>query len=264
MRKIIVFLLVASVSLWASYAHAALSFNADFAQNGTYETSWTMKADDVVAVDIYVSGVPVPGLVAMGFKLTYDPVRLSVQSASIDQTNWNGGGSADTSQSGEINMDGFRTEATSLTGNNILLGTVTFQSISEGTSEFWMLDRESDWFVLENYTVLDGDIGAGILLATIVDSFNLTVSRTGTGTGTVTSSPSGISCGSDCTESFVSGTTVVLTATPTGGSSFLKWTGCNTVNKNTCTVYMTGDRAVTAEFEEFPWVLFYPAFTKHR
>jgi hypothetical protein len=264
MRKFIIFLLVASVSFWASYAHAALSFNADFNQNGTPETSWTMKADDVVAVDIYVSSVPAPGLVAMGFKLTYDPVRLSVQSASIDQTNWNGGGSADTSQSGEIDIDGFRTEATSLSGNNILLATVTFQCLSEGTSEIMLLDREGDWFVLENYTILDGDIGTGVLLATIIDSFNLTVSRSGTGTGKVTSSPSGINCGSSCIESYASGTTVVLTATPTGGSSFVKWTGCNTANKTTCTVIMTGNRSVNAEFEEFPWVMFIPAFTKKR
>lgn len=270
MRKIIVFLLVASVSFWASYAHAALSFNADFAQNGTYETSWTMKADDVVAVDIYVSGVPAPGLISMGFKLTYDSSKLELVTGStgVDTVNWPTAqylefidveGDID-----EIDMSGFRIEA-GLSGDNILLGTVTFQCISEGTSEVMLLDREDDWFVLDvNATVLDGDIGTGVLLATIVDSFDLTVSRSGTGTGTVTSSPSGISCGSDCTESFASGATVVLTATPTGGSSFLKWTGCNTVNKNTCTVYMTGDRAVTAEFEEFPWELFLPAIMKHR
>jgi hypothetical protein len=271
MRKIIVFLLVASVSFWASYAHGALSFNADFAQNGTYETSWTMKADDVVAVDIYVSGVPAPGLISMGFKLTYDSSKLEVVtgSTSVHTTNWPSGGSPDVKfidaegDIDEIDMSGFRIEA-GLSGDNILLGTVTFQCISEGTSEFWLLDRERDWFVLENYTILDGDIGAGVLLATIIDSFDLTVSRSGTGTGTVTSSPSGINCGGDCAESFVSGTTVVLTATPTGGSSFVKWTGCNAVNKKTCTVYMTGDRTVTAEFEEFPWVMFIPAFTKHR
>ena len=183
MRKIIVFLFVASVSFWASYTHAALSFNADFAQNGTYETSWTMKADDVVAVDIYVSGVPDPGLISMGFKLTYDSSKLEVVTGStgVHTTNWPSGGYPYVEfidvegDIDEIDMSGFRTDA-GLSGNNILLGTVTFQCVSEGASQFRMLDRESDWFVLENSTVLDGDIGTGVLLATIIDSFNLTVS----------------------------------------------------------------------------------------
>src|SRR5262249_52243461 len=39
-------------------------------------------------------------------------------------------------------------------------------------------------------------------------SFVLTVSRLGTGSGTVTSSPAGINCGTDCWESFASGATV--------------------------------------------------------
>jgi hypothetical protein len=46
---------------------------------------------------------------------------------------------------------------------------VTFRCISEGTSAFMLLDREGDWFVLdsEEEIVVDGDIGAGVLLTTI-------------------------------------------------------------------------------------------------
>ncbi|MCI0469532.1 MAG: matrixin family metalloprotease, partial [Nitrospirae bacterium] len=50
--------------------------------------------------------------------------------------------------------------------------------------------------------------------------YTLTVSKSGTGSGTVSSSPSGISCGVDCSESYNSGTTVILTATPAAGSTF--------------------------------------------
>lgn len=271
-RKIIVFFLVATLSFLASYAYATMSFNADFTQNGTYETSWTMKTDDVVTVDIYVSSVPAPGLIAMGFKLTYDSSRLEPVTAgtAVDTDNWSTAQYLDfidaEGDTDEIDVAGFRTEG-GLSGDNILLCTVTFQCLIEGTSEVMLLDREGDWFVLDSEdppTVLDNDIGTGILLATIIDSFNLTVSKSGTGTGTVTSSPSGINCGSDCTESFVSGTTVVLTATSNGDSSFIKWIGCDAVSKNTCTVYITGDRTVTAEFEEFPWEIFIPAFIKHK
>jgi List-Bact-rpt repeat protein/cohesin domain-containing protein len=273
MRKVTVFFIVlVAVIACGSGVEAALEFDADFDQDDIYEISWTMKADDVVSVDIYVSNVPAPGLVSMGFKLTYDSSKLEVVTGSttVDITNWPSGGSPYVEfinaegDIDEIEMSGFRT-GVSLAGDNILLGTVTFQCISEGTSEFMLLDREEDWFVLEDYTILDGDIGAGVLLATITDSFDLTVTKSGTGKGTVASAPSGINCGTDCTEPFVSGTTVVLTATPSQDSSFVKWTGCDAVNNKTCTVYMTGDRTVTAEFEEdFPWVIFYPAFIKKK
>jgi YVTN family beta-propeller protein/YD repeat-containing protein len=53
----------------------------------------------------------------------------------------------------------------------------------------------------------------------------LTVTKKGTGTGTVTSSPAGINCGSDCNENYSKGTQVTLTATPSTGSSFAGWSG---------------------------------------
>ncbi|MGE5617068.1 MAG: trypsin-like serine peptidase, partial [Bacillota bacterium] len=49
-------------------------------------------------------------------------------------------------------------------------------------------------------------------------SYTLTVTKSGTGTGTVTSSPSGINCGSTCNASFVNGTIVTITATADAGS----------------------------------------------
>lgn len=55
----------------------------------------------------------------------------------------------------------------------------------------------------------------------------ISVTRSGSGTGTVTSSPSGIDCGSQCTHKFVAtgvgGVTVTLTATPDAGSKFDGW-----------------------------------------
>ncbi|HEX4959313.1 MAG TPA: glycoside hydrolase family 2 TIM barrel-domain containing protein [Thermoanaerobaculia bacterium] len=65
---------------------------------------------------------------------------------------------------------------------------------------------------------------------TCVATFNsqvltLTVTRTGNGSGTVTSIPSGINCGADCTEGYDYGTQVTLTATPAAGSLFTGWTG---------------------------------------
>ncbi|CAN5867248.1 hypothetical protein BH18ACT6_BH18ACT6_10000 [soil metagenome] len=54
------------------------------------------------------------------------------------------------------------------------------------------------------------------------------MSKTGTDTGTVTSSPTGINCGTDCTEAYSNGTVVTLTATPAAGSTFAGWSGACT------------------------------------
>jgi hypothetical protein len=75
--------------------------------------------------------------------------------------------------------------------------------------------------------------------------YTLTVNRTGAGVGTVTGP--GINCGADCTETYLSGTTVTLTATPDAGSQFTGWTGACT-GTGTCTVTMTEAWQVNAKF----------------
>ncbi len=56
---------------------------------------------------------------------------------------------------------------------------------------------------------------------------SVTVAKAGTGTGTVTSSPAGIACGTDCSESFPSGAVVTLTPAAATGSTFSGWSnGC--------------------------------------
>ena len=79
----------------------------------------------------------------------------------------------------------------------------------------------------------------------------LTVSRTGAGSGTVTSSPAGINCGSTCVFSFSTGTNVVLTATAHTGSAFTGWTGACT-GSGLCTVTMSAAKTVTAAFATRP------------
>ena len=68
-----------------------------------------------------------------------------------------------------------------------------------------------------------------------------------TGSGSIVSSPSGISCGSDCTENYTSGTSVALTATAASGYSFSAWGGAGS-GSGSCTVSMTAARSVTATF----------------
>jgi alpha-tubulin suppressor-like RCC1 family protein len=78
--------------------------------------------------------------------------------------------------------------------------------------------------------------------------FQLTVSRAGAGTGSVASTPSGIACGSDCTETYLESTSVTLTASAAAGSAFTGWSGCDSASGATCTVAMSAARSVTATF----------------
>ena len=77
----------------------------------------------------------------------------------------------------------------------------------------------------------------------------LTITRAGQGSGTVTSSPIGINCGADCSERFVNGTVVTLTAQPSANSVFGGWSGACAVQANTCTVTVGAAMSVTATFD---------------
>jgi hypothetical protein len=75
----------------------------------------------------------------------------------------------------------------------------------------------------------------------------LTVTKNGTGTGTVSSSPAGIACGTDCTQTAAVGSQFTLSATPATGSTFTGWSGACT-GTGTCTVTLSAARTATATF----------------
>ena len=80
--------------------------------------------------------------------------------------------------------------------------------------------------------------------------WKLRVTKTGAGVGTVTSSPSGISCGSACSSVFDQGILITLSASPSQGSRFAGWSGtCHPVAKRTCTIRVEASRQVAADFE---------------
>jgi hypothetical protein len=78
------------------------------------------------------------------------------------------------------------------------------------------------------------------------------VTLQGNAGGTVTSSPPGIDCGNDCTETYDLGTGVTLTAQPEQGVTFAGWSGACTGTGQTCNLTMNGPRAVTATFTNKP------------
>ena len=81
-------------------------------------------------------------------------------------------------------------------------------------------------------------------------TFNLTILIDGLGTGTVTSSPAGIDCGTDCSESYTENTIVTLTASRATGSLFVGWSGSCT-GTDSCSVTMDAAKSVIATFVEY-------------
>jgi len=88
--------------------------------------------------------------------------------------------------------------------------------------------------------------------ASVTATFNLppvqlTVQNAGTGTGTVTSSPTGINCGTTCSASIAYGESVTLTAAAATGSTFAGWSGACS-GTSTCVLTLEAAASVTATF----------------
>ncbi|MEF3167806.1 MAG: hypothetical protein K6360_00500 [Deltaproteobacteria bacterium] len=147
-------------------------------------------------------------------------------------------------------------------------------------SDFWVIKLDANGEIpgcglmgTSNATVQDTNVTGGVTTISGVDSSatvntpnptvtdtnvhpaqhcpyggkNLVVTKAGTGSGTVTSNDGGINCGSDCTETYSSGTQVTLTATPDTGSTFAGWGGdCS--GTGDATVIMDADKSCTAMF----------------
>jgi hypothetical protein len=76
----------------------------------------------------------------------------------------------------------------------------------------------------------------------------LSVFRAGSGSGTVTSTPSGIACGLVCAASFEAGTTVTLTQSADAESEFAGWSGACS-GTGACSVALSESKSVTARFD---------------
>ena len=118
--------------------------------------------------------------------------------------------------------------------------------------DYWTLGPESGPNVLEVRAV-DPSTGAkqnfGTFTATALpQTFVLQVSAT---SGRVVSTPAGIDCGTDCSENYVDGTVVSLTAIPDPGFLFTDWGGdCS--GTGACSVTMDSPKEVSASFAAMP------------
>ncbi len=79
-------------------------------------------------------------------------------------------------------------------------------------------------------------------------SYPLTIAKSGS--GTIASTPAGINCGTDCSESYSAGTTLTLTAAPALGATFAGWSGSGIACTGTgpCTVALNASTTISAVF----------------
>ncbi|CAK0768082.1 hypothetical protein CCP3SC5AM1_540008 [Gammaproteobacteria bacterium] len=91
-------------------------------------------------------------------------------------------------------------------------------------------------------------MNAAKTVKTTFDLIKYSLIITKSGNGTVTSSPAGINCGTDCSENYLPGTSVTLTATPTGAAVFTKWTGACSGTSTSCVVTMNTAKTAAAVF----------------
>ncbi len=96
----------------------------------------------------------------------------------------------------------------------------------------------------------NGGSGPHIIQASVSPATHarISVSREGTGSGSVTSTPAGITCGSTCTSYFPLGSSVTLAATPAAGSSFAGWGGACSGTATSCAVTVSQAATVRGTF----------------
>jgi alpha-tubulin suppressor-like RCC1 family protein len=83
---------------------------------------------------------------------------------------------------------------------------------------------------------------------TSTGSVQVSVSLAGTEDGSVTSSPGGIDCGSDCSETYTFVTSVTLTPLADPHAQFTGWSGASCSGLDPCTVTTDAHHSVTAPF----------------
>jgi hypothetical protein len=117
-----------------------------------------------------------------------------------------------------------------------------FNGFSNGTGSAGSCSTSPCSFTISANTSVDATFDL------IPGNFKLTVTKSGTGTGTVTSSPPGINCGGDCEETYTENTVVTLTPSADPGSEFKEWTGACS-GSSTCEVTMSAAKSVDAKFD---------------
>ncbi len=137
------------------------------------------------------------------------------------------------------------------TGNNLFIEKITF-SVDAATpfGTYTIAPTPGGNSSITDTAFNDYDMSTTASFSVLVGQ-KLTVVEAGTGTGVVTSDVGVISCPATCSDIYP-GTTVTLSATPNGGSSFAGWSGGGCTGTGTCVVTVNAAITVTATFNGPP------------
>ncbi|HWR98272.1 MAG TPA: PKD domain-containing protein, partial [Candidatus Methanoperedens sp.] len=149
---------------------------------------------------------------------------------------------------------------TPVAGANGSIAPNTPQTVDHGLTKSFTVTANANYHIaavsgcdgtLAGSTYTTGPVTADctVTASFAIDRHNLAVTKSGTGSGTVTSTPAGISCGGTCAADFDSGTIVNLAQAAASGSVFTGWSGACT-GTGACTIAMSGSQAVTAAFAQ--------------
>ena len=174
---------------------------------------------------------------------TMDSVQVSSESAAthlLDVTNAGNGGGTVTSTPSGINC-GPTCSASFDDGTQ-----VTLSSVADANSSF------AGWSgagcPVTGDCVLTMDQARSVTATFTKNTYQLDVSKAGTGGGTITSTPSGINCGPTCSASFDAGAPVTVSVTPNANSTFMGWSGSGCSGTGDCVVAMVQARSIAATF----------------
>ena len=177
-RFLVVVLALFMMSGFVGIASAApvLNFGLDINSDpSVFENDIIINKEDSVTVDLYVTGMPEPGLQSFGFDLEYDATLLNVTGASIGG-DWNfGAATLDYSTDGLVEMAkayfNFSPPPYGLSGD-VLLGSITFQCEALGLSGLTIYDEDrggpyADFAMAQTGDCLDDQIMEGVVIGSI-------------------------------------------------------------------------------------------------
>jgi hypothetical protein len=207
-----------------------------------YPASGTKLSCTTIASYVSDYGYPPDG--TLGRKLFYESKGYAVTDCYNQYT--------DNQYAGGFSYTQFKTEIDA--GRPVMINLAGHTIVGVGYADPNTIYIHDTWDSA-NHTMTWGGSYAGMQMVAVsivnlapIDPYSLTVIKTGAGSGTVTSSPPGIDCGSDCYEPYALNTVVTLTANASTGSAFLGWTGSGCSGTGTCTVTVTSSMSVSAAF----------------
>lgn len=141
-------------------------------------------------------------------------------------------------------------ECNSITTNPMFISSSDFRlqaaspAINAGTQLTSYFSTDKDGNIRSAYW----DVGAYEYGLTVGSTPTYALNTSVSGSGAITSNDLAISCGSTCSASYASSTTVTITAEADTGYSFSNWSGACSGSATTCTVTMDATKSVTATF----------------